>query len=219
MNTNLIVQFALSIPKTVYFNLRVFPIKQALKMPVFVNYRVRIVGHLQKGFISVTNVTTGMLKVGFPYLNYPTMHTILKVGGNIFLDKKATIQDGCEINVGGVLKLGNNFRCNRGTKIDAKKEVVFGDNVLIAPNCYISDSDGHHILFVSENQIVNEDKKISVGNHVWIGRGSYILKGASIGNDCVIGAASVVNREFVQNNVIIAGIPGKVVKEKCNWQQ
>ena len=54
---------------------------------------------------------------------------------------------------------------------------------------------------------------------MWLGRGVFILKGSEIGEDCVVGAASVVNRKIRLSNVIIAGVPAKVVKESVDWRQ
>ena len=218
MNKSLVVQCILSLPKTLYFNLKVFPLAVALRLPVLVNYRVRFIGKLYKGLITTKLPSMGMVKISFPYLNSPVTSTIFKTGGKILVEGRATIQDGCEINVSGELTLGNNFRCNKGTKIDAKKQVVFGSDVLIGPQCYISDSDGHSLMSL-DGAVINEDEAIKVGRHVWLGRGVFILKGSEIGEDCVVGAASVVNRKIRLSNVIIAGVPAKVVKESVDWRQ
>ena len=44
-----------------------------------------------------------------------------------------------------------------------------------------------------------------------------ILKGVTIGDNCIIGAGSIVTKPFDKGNVIIAGVPAKIVKENINW--
>ena len=53
---------------------------------------------------------------------------------------------------------------------------------------------------------------ISIGNNVWICDNVVILAGAKIGNNCVIAANSVVNKEF-PDNCLIGGVPAKIIKK------
>ena len=55
-------------------------------------------------------------------------------------------------------------------------------------------------------------KGIKIGNNVWIGAKATFLDGAIIGNNCVVAAGAVVNGIF-PNNVIIGGVPAKILKE------
>ena len=60
---------------------------------------------------------------------------------------------------------------------------------------------------------------ICIGDHVWIGYGSKILKNSVVSNDSIIGTCSLINKKFYQSNIIIAGIPGRIVKEHVNWDR
>jgi acetyltransferase-like isoleucine patch superfamily enzyme len=53
---------------------------------------------------------------------------------------------------------------------------------------------------------------IIIGNNVWIGSNSTILPGVVIGDNSIIGAGSVVTKN-VPSNVIVAGVPAKVIKK------
>ncbi len=55
-------------------------------------------------------------------------------------------------------------------------------------------------------------KPIKIGNDVWIGGGSIILPGVTIGNNVVIGAGSVVTKN-IEDNVVIAGNPARVIRK------
>lgn len=97
----------------------------------------------------------------------------------------------------------------------------YGSNVLIGENCMFSgkitirNSDGHSILDINGNRI-NPPRDVIIGNHVWVGYGATILKGSKIGNDSIVGSNSCVSGIFPAG-CIIAGNPGRKIKEDINW--
>lgn len=62
-------------------------------------------------------------------------------------------------------------------------------------------------------------KPIIVGNHVWCGANCQLISGSEIGDGCVVGAASLVNK-VIKANSTCAGIPAKILRE-CNirWER
>lgn len=112
---------------------------------------------------------------------------------------------------GAICKIGDNSRIN-GAYIHAKKEIIIGKNCVIASGVNIIDSDGH--VLYSADRTVGRDKPkpINIGDNVWIGLNSTILKGAVIGNNSVVSAGSVVKGVFPKNS-LIQGNPGAIVKE------
>ncbi|MBC7419484.1 MAG: acyltransferase [Bdellovibrio sp.] len=60
---------------------------------------------------------------------------------------------------------------------------------------------------------VPQSEKISIGNNVWIGANTTILKGANIGDDCIIAAHSVVLKGDYPKGSVLGGVPAKVVKK------
>ena len=94
-----------------------------------------------------------------------------------------------------------------------------GNNILIGWNVNIRDSDGHNILNINNNEILNPNKSIEIGNHVWIGSYVDILKGASINDNSIIGFKSLVTKKYTEKNVIIAGSPAKIIKTNINWEE
>ena len=52
---------------------------------------------------------------------------------------------------------------------------------------------------------------MNVGHNVWIGYGACILRGVTIGNNCVIGTSSVVTKD-VPDNAVVGGVPARVIR-------
>ena len=101
-----------------------------------------------------------------------------------------------------------------GTTICAVERVVIGDRSVIGANVTIADTDFHSLdpsICSSPNDgdaaIV---RPVQIGSDVFIGGGTYILKGVSIGDRAVMGAASVVTRD-VPPDTIVAGNPAREV--------
>jgi len=105
-----------------------------------------------------------------------------------------------------------------GVSIYCAEEIIIGENFYCGANVSIWDTDFHPISFESRRQ--NEDhlaktKKIVIGDDVFIGANSIILKGVTIGDRSVIGAGSIVTKS-VPSNQIWAGNPAKFIKTLDN---
>ena len=88
-------------------------------------------------------------------------------------------------------------------------EVRIGSDVLIAAHSVIT-SQGHELngkLYRTTNLL----EPVIIGNNVWIGASCVILPGVSIGNNAVVAAGSVVNRDVPANSVV-GGVPAKLIK-------
>lgn len=115
--------------------------------------------------------------------------------------------------------MGENFTITAETSIVCHKKIKFGNNVLISWENLFMDTDFHKIKNKEKNNIINEPKEIYIGNNVWIGCRNIILKGSEISNNCVIGSDSLINKKFNRDNVLIAGNPGKILKENIIWER
>ncbi len=98
--------------------------------------------------------------------------------------------------------------------------ITIGDECMFSTGIVIQSHDGHKILNNSTGNLINKKKNnLIIGNHVWIGRGSSILKKAKILDNSIVGSYSVVTREFFDKNIILAGNPAKVLKTNINWDR
>ena len=151
---------------------------------------------------------------------YEPHRASIKICDNLWMvseEKRAGITFFCRCKLttigSGQIKIGDNVALN-GSVITSKKCIEIGDNTMLAPNVIIVDSD-FHIIWPPENrfkQVGDDlDEAVIIGRNVWIGMNSIILKGASIGDNSVIGAGSVVN-SAIPANCIAAGNPARIVK-------
>jgi len=107
-------------------------------------------------------------------------------------------------------KIGNNTMISLGAKIDVRRgQVIIGDNCLITHGCYILSHDGAaHVL----NGDDNGNGKVVIGNNVFIGVNSVVMRNVTIGDHAIIGAGSVVNKD-IPAGTVAAGNPIKILKE------
>ena len=108
------------------------------------------------------------------------------------------------------IEIGEKFFANHNLVILDANKVTFGNNVQIGPNCGIYTSG--HPLDKEERRKVEFAKPIKIGNDVWIGGNVVVLPGVTIGDNVVIGAGSVVNKDIPSNSIAV-GNPCKVIKE------
>lgn len=109
--------------------------------------------------------------------------------------------------------IGDNSAFGDFTHFGAPGGIVIGNDVIAGS--YISFHSENHI-FSDVSKLIRDQgvtsKGIIIGNNVWIGAKVTFLDGSKIGNNCVVAAGAVVNGEF-PNNVVIGGIPAKILKE------
>ena len=108
------------------------------------------------------------------------------------------------------ISVGNNFYTNHNCTILDAAKVEIGDSVFLAPNCVISTA-GHATDPLQRSQGLEFAKPIRIGNHVWIGANVSVLPGVTIGDNTIIGAGSVVNRD-IPSGVVAAGNPCRVIR-------
>ena len=108
------------------------------------------------------------------------------------------------------IRLGKRFFANFHLTILDEALVTIGDDCFCGPNVSIYTAC-HSTDPVERNSRREWAKPVSIGNSVWIGGDVTILPGVTIGDNCTIGAGSVVTRDIPANSVA-AGNPARVIK-------
>jgi acetyltransferase-like isoleucine patch superfamily enzyme len=98
-------------------------------------------------------------------------------------------------------------------------KLTIGKDCMISSHVLFLVSDGHPFYDKTTGKRLNNAKDIIVKDHVWIGANAKILKGAIIEDGSIVGIGSIVTKGFTEQNVIIAGIPGRVTKHGIRWER
>lgn len=210
--------YALSLPKSLYFNLKYFPLRKAIRLPILISHRVWLMK--TAGKVILPEYKTERIKIGFGEVGIFDKHrsrSIWQVSGTIEFKGKAKIGHGSKISVSGKLVIGNDFCITAESSIVAQKEISFGNNVLVSWDALIMDTDFHDI-FDKGGRHLNAPMPINISDNVWIGCRTLILKGTHIADGVVVAAASTVTKSINESNAVIAGSPATVVKEKISWK-
>ena len=126
----------------------------------------------------------------------------------------STISTTSHLSKSGIgLKIGSNSAIGEYSYFGCSGGVEIGDDVIM----------GQYISFHSENHSFNDSEKlireqgvsskgIKLGNNIWVGSKVTFLDGCKVGDNSVVAAGAVVTSEF-PSNVVIGGVPAKVIKQ------
>jgi len=112
-----------------------------------------------------------------------------------------------------VVVIGDRCLIGKGSGIVGHLEIRIGDDVWTGHHVYITDQNhGYERLDIPISQQVMPERPVRIGSGSWLGHGTVVLPGASIGRHVVVGANSVVTGEL-PDFCVAAGAPAKVIKQ------
>lgn len=122
---------------------------------------------------------------------------------------------------------GNNIRIKVGASttftqlchINAQEDgasIVIGEGCMFSNHIIVRTSDSHPIYEMSSLQRINKAQPVIIGKQVWIAPDSKIMKGANIGDGCIIGLNTMVSKTIPPHSLAV-GMPAKVVKTNVCW--
>jgi acetyltransferase-like isoleucine patch superfamily enzyme len=122
---------------------------------------------------------------------------------------EVNISSDCGLNMGLYAIINNNYK--------ERHKLIIGKGVFIGKDVIIRTSDGHSLIDPETKLAINEPQDVIIGDNVWIGARSVILKGAKIPQGSVVGAQSLVNKKYDTSHILLAGIPAKIRREDVYW--
>ena len=134
----------------------------------------------------------------------PLTEITLDNGGKLEIGNMFKMRDGAKIRVrkGAICKIGSNTSINSNNMIVCRQEIIIGNDVQLSPNVQIYDHDHDFRVDGGIKARKYKTSSIIIGNNVWIGANSVILRGTKIGDNSVIGAGCIV-KGVVQKNTIL----------------
>jgi hypothetical protein len=103
----------------------------------------------------------------------------------------------------------NNFQSPGTYFQNFNAQIYIGKGSYIAPNVGIITAN--HDLADLDAHMDGSD--VIIGEKCWIGMNSVILPGVELGNRTIVAAGTVVTKSFKQGNIVLGGVPAKIIKE------
>jgi len=140
-------------------------------------------------------------------------HLLIAPGGQVDVTGAFQIFTGLRVVVddGATLRLGSGY-VNHDVRISCFSSVSIGDDVAIAEQVAIRDSDNHDVAGAARPSFA----PVTIGDHVWIGMRATVLKGVTIGSGAIVAAGAVVTRD-VPDNTLVAGVPATARRSGVTW--
>lgn len=214
-----ILEYLISLPKSIYVNLRLLPFKQAIHLPIICRYNVKIISLKGKAILEKSKF--GCCQIGFGTVSIfdsAYERTILKINGILKIDRGCFLGTGTRLSIGnkGLLQLGKGFHSTAKLSITCEDVIRISDNVITSWDVLIMDTDWHSTINIVDNRISKCKKPIFIGKNVWLCARAMVLKGSIIPDGCIVGANTVVNKPFEIANTLIAGSPASVKKSNIS---
>ena len=214
----------IGLPKTIYLNFKCLPFKQAIKLPILVSSKVVIRKLTAK--IELHECKTGVIRLGFGNVGIfdrRYSRSIIEAEGKIIFYGATRLGNGFKLIIGkdAVIEFGKDFRIGSEVQFICNKHISLGARSMIAWNSMVMDTDLHGIYDGDTKKRINEDRGIIIGDDVWIGCRSSILKGTNIPNGSVVSSGTIVNssiNKFKKEKCILGGNPIRVLKEDVYWE-
>jgi len=124
--------------------------------------------------------------------------------------KNVAVMPSVHLHIGKNLIIGNHISIREHTYIDGDF-LEIGDNVMISHGSSIITGSHYYDKIIPMRDLL-EDRPVKIGDNVWIGAGARIIGSVNIGDNVIVGANAVVVKSVV-NNVVVGGVPAKILKE------
>lgn len=124
--------------------------------------------------------------------------------------KGSYIEPPLNANWGRNTHVGNNVYANFNLTLVDDTDIFIGDHVMFGPNVTLATA-GHPVEPGLRKNVGQFNVPIRICENVWIGAGTVVLPGVTIGENSVIGAGSIVTRD-IPSNVVAMGNPCRVIR-------
>ncbi len=201
---------------TLYINLRLCRITNAVKFPIFIYGRAHF-DLLNGNIIFHGDVKTGMIKFGQTLGHFTSpkgkIYFFLKENSTIIFEGSCffSADTSLRLTENSVLRFGDKVMIGDSVKIICEKKIEIGENTRITFGSQIIDTNFHYIVDLENNTIQRKNGNIKIGANNWIGNHSSVMKGAETEEYCILASGSLLNKKFEEKSIILAGTPAKMI--------
>jgi maltose O-acetyltransferase len=114
-------------------------------------------------------------------------------------------------NVAGNVRIGRNCFINRDVSLDPSGAITIGDGVVIGQEVAVITA-GHSIAGPGHRAGIYRPEPVRVGDGAWIAARAMLLPGVTVGHGAIVAAGAVVAAD-VAANVLVGGVPARVLRE------
>lgn len=125
--------------------------------------------------------------------------------------QKITVEPDLRVDYGYNIHVGEEFYANFNCVFLDVCPISIGNNAMLGPGVSLVTAE-HPLKPDERNSGFEFGRPITIGDNCWIGTNATVIGGVTIGNNCVIAAGAVVTQSF-PDNVIIGGVPARIIKE------
>ena len=173
---------------------------------------------MNKYFRAAVCVPCGMVKMAWNKLVHfsafsgpiislvsPFSEITMERGSELRIGRRFKMRDGAKLRVrkGAVCIIGNDSSVNTNDMIACRERIEIGNDVMLSPNVQIYDHDHDYRADGGVKTGKFKTSPVKIGNNVWIGANTVILKGTVIGDNSVIGAGCVIKGAFPDGSIVI----------------
>jgi acetyltransferase-like isoleucine patch superfamily enzyme len=149
-----------------------------------------------------------------PFIHWVQGSGQLIIGDNVNIDGKCSFIFAVRYTDNPILRIGNNVGIGHNSTFTIGREITIGDNVMIGGNIEIFDSPGHPadptLRLIGSPALPEDVKPIHIEDNVWVGSGSTIFPGVTLGEGCIVARGAIVMSNVLPYTVV-AGSPARLI--------
>lgn len=204
----------LNLWSTFFFNFRAFPLKIALKFPVYVYGSATLI-RVGTIIIKDEHIYKGMIHLGEDFFK-ATQKTIFNNWGTITIGSGVRIRAGVNLFNRGRICINSGTRIGENVYISISKELKIGEKTSIGYCSSIVDSDDHYIVNINTGEVKRNDKAIVIGHNCWLGSQTYVKKGVVLPNYIIVASSNcLLVKDYTSTfseYSIVGGNPVRILK-------
>lgn len=201
---------------TFYANLRLLPLRQALRCPIYVYSHATLMD--LSGSVSFDcPVRRGLVRLNVKDFGPAQRGSNLELAlrGHMRFGGAALIRSDTKIYVdhGATLNIGHNLRMGAGIIINCLNEITIGAGVRIGHRSQLLDSNMHFMLDTARRRVASLRKRIEIGSHCWLTNSVTVYGGGVIPSWSVVASGTMVNKDLADlgHGNIIGGTPARLL--------